>query len=717
MVTFTRSRLPTALRGYGRGSCETVRGGHAQGSARRRLPPAAGHRPGPARHRPGLALRRRRAPAAATSRWPWPRSSAATGGSTPSTATPSPGTRWPEAAAAHSQVLAITQAGEDLRPARAGRPGLLPLPPPPRGRSRASCCCGWPPPCGPAAGWWPRSRSPRPDGSAACPLSMPDARHPDVGALLPALVARRRSRRSSTPGPRRRPGVGPGTGGRLPGLPHRRRPRRRARRAAAAWSPSLGDGKTGARLGSRHGRARSPADLEPRPPTGVGPGRRRSWPGAAAALAGAGGVDANQVVAYDLAHAAAGAATARAVLDYGAHGRRSRPASPAPSWPTCWPTSVAKTGRAGRPTGGPSPGLAGPGRGLRRPPTDAPAPWPSSAGGRARATSTTTSSWSARPSTGSPRRRSDPTPSTSTATNGDIPEEIIAGLAELGGFGLSVPEEYGGFATGGESDYLGMVVATEELSWGSLGIGGSLITRPEILTRALVHGGTEEQKRTWLPQAGHGRGPGRGGGHRARLRLRRGRHRDRGHAGPTGGWLVNGVKTWCTFAARADVLMLLARTDPDRSQAHRGLSMFVVEKPRGDGHGFVFAQDPARRTAGGRGAGGPAHRHHRLPRHALLRGRLRELVRARRQPGRAGPSGLGRGFYLQMQGFENGRLQTAARAVGVMQAAYEAGLRLRGQPPGLRVAHRRLPADPGQAGPHGRASSRPPASSPTRWPG
>ena len=70
----------------------------------------------------------------------------------------------------------------------------------------------------------------------------------------------------------------------------------------------------------------------------------------------------------------------------------------------------------------------------------------------------------------------------------------------MGAFGLSVPEEYGGFATGGESDYLGMVVATEELSRASLGAGGSLITRPEILTRALVRGGTEEQKRYWLPK-------------------------------------------------------------------------------------------------------------------------------------------------------------------------------------------------------------------------
>ena len=84
--------------------------------------------------------------------------------------------------------------------------------------------------------------------------------------------------------------------------------------------------------------------------------------------------------------------------------------------------------------------------------------------------------------------------------NGDVPEDIITGLAEMGAFGLSVPAEYGGYSEGGEGEYLGMVVATEELSRGSLGIGGSLITRPEILTRALVTGGTEEQKHEWLPK-------------------------------------------------------------------------------------------------------------------------------------------------------------------------------------------------------------------------
>jgi (2S)-methylsuccinyl-CoA dehydrogenase len=250
-------------------------------------------------------------------------------------------------------------------------------------------------------------------------------------------------------------------------------------------------------------------------------------------------------------------------------------------------------------------------------------------------------------------------------TNADIPEDVIAGLAEMGGFGLSVPEEYGGFASGGESDYLGMVVATEELSRGSLGAGGSLITRPEILTRALVRGGTEEQKHGWLPKIASGETmvavavtEPDFGSDVAGLKVT---------AQPTddGGWLINGVKTWCTFAARADVLMLLARTDPDRSKTHRGLSLFVVPKPRGEGHGFEFTQDGGGRmegraidTIGYRGMHSyeVAFEDWRVPAENLV----------------GGESGLGRGFYLQMEGFENGRLQTAARAVGLMQAAYEA---------------------------------------------
>jgi (2S)-methylsuccinyl-CoA dehydrogenase len=254
-------------------------------------------------------------------------------------------------------------------------------------------------------------------------------------------------------------------------------------------------------------------------------------------------------------------------------------------------------------------------------------------------------------------------------TNGDIPEEIITGLGELGGFGLSVPEEYGGYATGSESDYLGMVIATEELSWGSLGIGGSLITRPEILCRALVHGGTEAQKREWLPKLASGEVMAAVavtepdyGSDVANVVTSASRTRD--------GWLINGVKTWCTFAARAEVLMLLARTDPDRSKAHRGLSLFVVPKERADGKGFALTQEPAADRPPGRMEGRPIDTLGYRGMHSYELALENWFVPADALIG--GEDGVGRGFYLQMRGFENGRLQTAARALGVMQAAYEA---------------------------------------------
>jgi (2S)-methylsuccinyl-CoA dehydrogenase len=131
------------------------------------------------------------------------------------------------------------------------------------------------------------------------------------------------------------------------------------------------------------------------------------------------------------------------------------------------------------------------------------------------------------------------------------------------------------------------------------------------------------------------------------------------------GFVINGVKTWCTFGARADVLMLLARTDPDRTKTHRGLSVFIVEKPRGEGHGFEFTQAGGGKiegraidTIGYRGMHSyeVAFDNWWVPFDALI----------------GGEAGMGKGFYYQMEGFENGRLQTAARAVGVMQAAYEA---------------------------------------------
>jgi (2S)-methylsuccinyl-CoA dehydrogenase len=246
-----------------------------------------------------------------------------------------------------------------------------------------------------------------------------------------------------------------------------------------------------------------------------------------------------------------------------------------------------------------------------------------------------------------------------------------AGLAEMGAFGLSIPSEYGGYSEGGDGEYMGNVIATEELSRGSLGIGGSLITRPEILARALMKGGTEEQKHEWLPKLASAEvlaavavtEPDYGSDV-ANIKVT---------ATPSDlpdgrkGWRINGVKTWCTFGARADVLMLLARTNPDRSLGHKGLSLFIVPKPHGDAHGFMFNQ-----AEGGKMEGRPIDTIGYRGMHSYEIALEDWWVPAENLIG--GESGLGKGFYFQMAGFENGRLQTAARAVGVMQAAYEAAL-------------------------------------------
>ena len=260
--------------------------------------------------------------------------------------------------------------------------------------------------------------------------------------------------------------------------------------------------------------------------------------------------------------------------------------------------------------------------------------------------------------------------------NGDVPEDVIGGLAEIGAFGLSVPAEYGGYNEGGDSEYLGMVVATEELSRASLGIGGSLITRPEILTRALVKGGTEEQKQEWLPKLATAEvmvavavtEPDYGSdvaGLKVTATPAEG-------ADGTPGYVINGVKTWCTFAARANVLMLLARTDPDRSMSHRGLSLFIVPKPLGEGHGFEFTQEHGAAGKVGKMEGRPIDTIGYRGMHSYEIALEDWWVPAANLIGEA--DGLGRGFYYQMEGFENGRLQTAARAIGVMQAAYEEAL-------------------------------------------
>ena len=253
-------------------------------------------------------------------------------------------------------------------------------------------------------------------------------------------------------------------------------------------------------------------------------------------------------------------------------------------------------------------------------------------------------------------------------TNADVPESVIDGLRELGAFGLSIPEEYGGAASAESPSQVAMVVATEELSWGSLAIGGSLITRPEILTRALLRGGTEAQRATWLPRIASGEvlcaiavtEPDTGSDVAALTTSA---------TRTEGGWLINGAKTWCTFAARANVLLVLARTDPDRSLAHRGLSLFLVEKEP------TYSQGFATRKYGSRSGGMTGRPIDTIGYRGLHSYELNFdqwfvsddcLV--------GGEAGIGRGFYLQMAGFENGRLQTAARALGLMRAAYDAAV-------------------------------------------
>jgi (2S)-methylsuccinyl-CoA dehydrogenase len=380
------------------------------------------------------------------------------------------------------------------------------------------------------------------------------------------------------------------------------------------------------------------------------------------ALASRGSIDDNQVIAYDLAHAAAGVETARTLLDYGAKGDVEARISCAFVADVVADLAAKVYGRED------AWGLA------------------ADALDGARAFVATYRDPAFLATLGGEegprhldedfelvqdtfRRFADdklkPVAEHIHRENTDIPEEVIAGLAEMGGFGLSVPEEYGGFAAGGESDYLGMVIATEELSRGSLGAGGSLITRPEILTRALVKGGTEAQKQEWLPKLATAEVMAAVavtepdyGSDVAGIKVT-------ATPSPEGdGWCINGVKTWCTFAARADVLMLLARTDPDRSKTHRGLSLFVVPKPRGEGHGFEFTDD-----RGGKMEGRAIDTIGYRGMHSYEIAFDNWFVSSDNLVG--GDEGLGRGFYLQMAGFENGRLQTAARAVGVMQAAYE----------------------------------------------
>jgi (2S)-methylsuccinyl-CoA dehydrogenase len=248
-----------------------------------------------------------------------------------------------------------------------------------------------------------------------------------------------------------------------------------------------------------------------------------------------------------------------------------------------------------------------------------------------------------------------------------VPESLLQPLREMGVFGLSVPERFGGSAPDAHEDSLLMVLVTEALSEGSLAAAGSLITRPEILSRALIAGGTQAQRATWLPRLAAGEPlcaiaitePDHGSDV-AGLTLR-------GTRVP-GGWQLNGAKTWCTFAGKAGVLMVVTRTDPDRSLGHRGLSLLLVEKPPFDGHEFDYRQDGGG-TLNGRAIPTIGYR----GMHSFDLAFDNFFVPDANVVG--GEAGLGKGFYFTMAGMVGGRMQTAARACGVMRAALRAAIR------------------------------------------
>ncbi|MFC7292053.1 acyl-CoA dehydrogenase family protein [Hirschia litorea] len=238
-----------------------------------------------------------------------------------------------------------------------------------------------------------------------------------------------------------------------------------------------------------------------------------------------------------------------------------------------------------------------------------------------------------------------------------IPINILNEMSELGVFGLTIPEEFGGFGMG----KMAMCVVSEELSRGYIGVG-SLGTRSEIAAELILNGGTFAQKQSFLPKIASGEilptavftEPNTGsdlGALRTRATLK------------NDYWSVTGNKTWITHAARSDLMTVLARTKPD-TKDFRGLSMFLAEKPRGSNDNPF----PADGMTGGEievlGYRGMKEYElgfdgFQIPKENLL----------------GGEAGDGMGFKYLMATFEGARIQTAARAIGTAQLALELGLK------------------------------------------
>ncbi|WP_170350381.1 acyl-CoA dehydrogenase family protein [Ruegeria atlantica] len=233
-----------------------------------------------------------------------------------------------------------------------------------------------------------------------------------------------------------------------------------------------------------------------------------------------------------------------------------------------------------------------------------------------------------------------------------IPIEIIEELAEMGVFGLTIPEEFGGFGLSKAS----MCVVSEELSRGYIGVG-SLGTRSEIAAELIIAGGTDEQKANWLPKLASAEilptavftEPNTGSD--------LGSLRTRAVKDENGDYQITGNKTWITHAARTHVMTLLARTNPDTTD-HRGLSMFLAEKTPGTD------ENP-------------------FPTPGMTGGEIEVLGYRGMKEYELGFDGFhvkgenllggeeGKGFKQLMETFESARIQTAARAIGVAQSALD----------------------------------------------
>jgi (2S)-methylsuccinyl-CoA dehydrogenase len=237
-----------------------------------------------------------------------------------------------------------------------------------------------------------------------------------------------------------------------------------------------------------------------------------------------------------------------------------------------------------------------------------------------------------------------------------IPMDLIKRMTELGVFGLTIPEEYGGLGMG----KIAMCVVTEELSRGYIGVG-SLGTRAEIAAELILGGGTDEQKKFWLPKIASGEvlptavftEPNHGSD-LAHIQTRATKEK--------GNWTIHGQKTWITHACRADLMTLLARTNP-KDPGYGGLSMFLAKKTRTGEPGkpeFVDAglTGTEIKVLGYRGMKEYelSFDGFRVAEDALLGG------------------SEGSGFKQLMATFESARIQTAARAVGIAQAALDEAL-------------------------------------------